>query len=81
MPIEEYKARLAEKILGKTPKVPAKSKNVVSFEDQGINTALIVDVLQGLGFKEKEIMSKIDVAVKDGFFQEDEIIKHILSLK
>ena len=81
MTLEEYKARLAEKILGKKPKVPAKSKNVISFEDSGVNAALIVEVLQGLGYKEKEIMAKIDVAVKDGFFQEDEIIKYILSLK
>jgi hypothetical protein len=41
MPIEEYKARLAEKILGKKPKVPAKNKNVISFEDHGVNTTLI----------------------------------------
>ena len=81
MPIEEYKALLAEKILGKKPKVPAKSKNAVSFEDHGINVALIVETLQSLGYKEKEIMSKVDVAVRDGFFQEDEIVRYIFSLK
>ena len=81
MPLEEYKALLAEKILGKKPRVPTKSKNAVSFEDSGVNIAVIANALQGLGFKDKEIMAKIDVAVRDGFFQEDEIIRHILSFK
>ena len=81
MPLAEYKARLAEKFLGKLPKVSAKHKNVVSFEESSVDVATIASTLEALGYSKKEIMEKIDVAVKDGFFHEDEIIKYILSLK
>ena len=78
MPLEEYKVRLAEKFLGKNPKVPTKHKSVVSFEDNGVNVATIAKTLESLGYSKNEIMGKIDVAVKDGFFHEEEIIKYIL---
>ena len=81
MPVDDYKARLAEKILGKKPKVPTQHKGVISFDDNNVNVVVIVKTLQTLGFNEKEAMEKIDIAVKDGFFHEEEIIKYILSLK
>ena len=80
LPIDEYKTLLVDMMMGKKPKIPAKSKKAVSLEDSGVDVVSIVNTLRGLGFSEKDAMSKINVAIKDGFKFEEEIITYIMTL-
>jgi hypothetical protein len=80
LPIDEYKTLLVDMMMGKKPKIPAKSKKAVTLEDSGVDVISIVNTLRGLGFTEKEAMGKINVAIKDGFKFEEEIITYIMTL-
>jgi len=78
--LDEYKTLLVDLMLGKKPKVPTKSKTVVSFEESGIDVVSIVNTLRSLGFSEADAKAKINVAVKDGFKFEEEILRYIMTL-
>ena len=78
--LDEYKTLLVDLMMGKKPKVPAKSKTVVSFEESGIDVVSIVNTLRSLGFSESDAKAKINVAVKDGFKFEEEILRYIMTL-
>jgi len=80
MPITEYKAMLAKIILeGKKPKVPAKHKKVVSFNTNQQAIIDSVDALVAFGCKRQEAIAQVDIAVSEGFYTEEEIIKKVLS--
>ena len=78
--LDEYKTLLVDLMMGKKPKVPAKSKKVVSFEESGVDVVSIVNTLRSLGFTEQQAKEKINVAVKDGFKFEEEILRYIMTL-
>jgi Holliday junction resolvasome RuvABC DNA-binding subunit len=58
-----------EVVFGEQPKIPTKDIDVIA----------LVNTLKTLGFNEKEAKQKINVAMRDGFKEEEEIIKYILS--
>jgi adenylate cyclase class IV len=68
-------------IEGKKPRVPAKHKNVVEFNINNADYQNLYESLRQLGFPKEEAISKVDIAIKEGFIHETEIIKYILSLK
>jgi len=64
------------------PKTPPQHKTTASFEDGDVDVAAIIKALRTFGFSEKEVKDKMNIAIKDGFTDEEEIVKHImLSLK
>jgi len=82
MPLEEYKMMLASVILeGKKPRVPVKHKNTINFSSNAVDYQNLYVTLMQLGYKKQEAMSKVDIAVREGFLNDQEIIKYILSLK
>ena len=81
MPIAEYKALLATIIVdGKRPRIPAKNKNVVSFNTNQDGILDTVDALVSMGYNRADAKSKVDIAVSEGFYTEQEIIQRVLTL-
>jgi len=81
MPLAEYKAMLSKIILeGKTPRVPAKHNKVVSFNTNSQAIIDTVNTLVAMGYKYQDAKSHVTIAVAEGFYNEEEIIKRILSL-
>jgi len=82
VPLAEYKGMYATFVIdGRKPKVPAKHKNAVSFNenDEYIQNAVIA--LTNLGMKRPEIMNKINIVLDNGCTRmTDEIVLAILSL-
>lgn len=82
MPLEEYKRLLAGIIIeGKKPKVPPKHKSVIEININNAEYQNLYESLRQLGFSKEEAISKVDIAIKEGFIHETEIIKYILSLQ
>jgi transitional endoplasmic reticulum ATPase len=66
--------RRHEVAFGEQPKSSTPDK-----EDTSIDIVALINTLKTLGFNEKESRNKISVAIRDGFKDEAEIIKYILS--
>ena len=47
-------------------------------ENCKVDTAAIINALRDFGFSEKEARGKMNIAIKDGFKDTEEIVKHIL---
>lgn len=81
MPLETYKSLIADWILnGKKPKVDKQHKSIVSFDDNSKVISDTINALLALGFSEAEAKKKANIAVKDGFKTEEEIIRKILGM-
>ena len=81
LPLEEYKLMLSGLIVtGKKPKVQKKNSNTVSFNDNSAEIRNSVEALIHYGDKETDALKKVSIAIEQGFFSEQEIIKKVLSM-
>ena len=62
-----------------TPETVKRYEIVFGERPKVFDTVALVDTLKTLGFNEKEAKQKINVAMRNGFKEEEEIIKYILS--
>jgi len=79
--LSAYKSLVAEWIMGnKKAKVPTKSKKVVSLSGSGVDIEAVVTSLQMLGFSRSDALEKVNISLKDGYLNNDDLIKAVLSL-
>ena len=79
MTIEEYKRLLADYIIsGKVQKYDKKHKGVVSLENDEPQILAAYEALRAMNYKKDQAIEAIDIAVKNGYRYEQDIIKYIL---
>ncbi len=67
-------------LTGMKPKVNKQHKNAVVFDDNDKKVRDCVDALCAIGYKENEAITKVNIALRDGFRMEDEILKAVIGM-